>query len=284
MNAIEVFETGKKVEVPSSWDELPARQVRRIFRLYDKCIRKGKSPLEFSVKVLFMLIGYRMIPFVSSLDERTSENIYLLCDNLLGFLFAKDSASLSFDSVRNPLPFVSVGQRTLVGPSDLLQDLTFGEFRHASAAINAFYKSKDIEDLDECLAALYRPASLKPNKAGRRIHNVDNGNAEMFLRLASRMHSWQKNLIMLWFSACLDYIQSGTLTIDGEQVSLFLLFNGTSESSGFEYGWNDLLIELARENCIGNKDQIDEEPLFSVLSIMWHNFKENKRLEKLSKK
>lgn len=283
MHAIEVFETGKKVKVPSSWDELSERQVRSIFRLHDRCVRKGKSPLEFSVRVLFMLIGHRPNPFTHSPDERASENIYLLCDNLLGFLFAKDSASLSFDSVRNPMRSVWVGRRKLIGPSDLLQDLTFGEFRHASAAVNAFYESKDVENLDECIAALYRPASSKPNRAGRKVQDINNGNAAMFLRLASKMRPWQKNIVMLWFSACLGYIQSGTLDIDGEEISLSLLFDEKSESGGFEYGWNDLLVDLARENSIGNKDRIDEEPLFSVLSIMWHNFKENKRLEKLSK-
>ena len=97
------------------------------------------------------------------------------------------------------------------------------------------------------------------------------------------LKGWQKNLVMMWFAACLKYLQSGVLEINGEEVDLSKLFTGDEKSSGISFGWNDLLVEVAKENTLGNIDRVDEEPLFSVLSIMWHNYKERKRNEQIIK-
>ena len=97
------------------------------------------------------------------------------------------------------------------------------------------------------------------------------------------LKGWQKNLVMMWCAASLKYLQSGVLEINGEEVDLSKLFAGDEKSSGISFGWNDLLVEVAKENTLGNIDRVDEEPLFSVLSIMWHNYKERKRNEQIIK-
>ena len=87
---------------------------------------------------------------------------------------------------------------------------------------------------------------------------------------------------MMWFSACLKYLQSGVVAIDGELVEMSRLFSG--DGSGDKgCSWNDLLIEISKEQTIGNMERVDEEPLFSIFSIMWHNHKERKRYEKIAK-
>ena len=68
-----------------------------------------------------------------------------------------------------------------------------------------------------------------------------------------------------------------------EEIDLSRLFAGDDKHSGVSFGWNDLLVEVAKENTLGNIDRVDEEPLFSVLSIMWHNYKERKRNEQIIK-
>ena len=211
------------------------------------------------------------------------ENVYRMCETFLGFLFSEESAALTFDSVANPMPVVRLGLVRLYGPGELLQDLTFGEFRHASAAINRFFRSREPEDLDECIAFLYRRRCRKANRAGRMVPDVDQRNARGHIHRASRLKGWQKNLVMMWFAACLKYLQSGVLEINGEEVDLSKLFAGDEKSSGISFGWNDLLVEVAKENTLGNIDRVDEEPLFSVLSIMWHNYKERKRNEQIIK-
>lgn len=289
MNTIEVFETGKVVQVPGSWREMTPEQVRGVFRIFERCLRRGESPLDFNVRVLWMLLGVRRTVkgwFTDIFNGSSSvrdENVYRMCETFLGFLFSEESAALTFDSVANPMPVVRSGLVRLYGPGELLQDLTFGEFRHASAAINRFFRSHEPEDLDECIAFLYRRRCRKANRAGRMVPDVDQRNARGHIHRASRLKGWQKNLVMMWFAACLKYLQSGVLEINGEEVDLSKLFAGDEKSSGISFGWNDLLVEVAKENTLGNIDRVDEEPLFSVLSIMWHNYKERKRNEQIIK-
>lgn len=289
MNTIEVFETGKVVQVPGSWREMTPEQVRGVFRIFERCHRRGKSPLDFNVRVLWMLLGVRRTVkgwFTDIFNGSSSvrdENVYRMCEKFLGFLFSEESAALTFDSVANPMPVVRSGLVRLYGPGELLQDLTFGEFRHASAALNRFFRSHETDDLDECIAFLYRRRCRKANRAGRMVPDVDQRNARGHIHRASRLKGWQKNLVMMWFAACLKYLQSGVLEINGEEVDLSKLFAGDEKSSGISFGWNDLLVEVAKENTLGNIDRVDEEPLFSVLSIMWHNYKERKRNEQIIK-
>ena len=289
MNTIEVFETGKVVQVPGSWREMTPEQVRGVFRIFERCLRRGESPLDFNVRVLWMLLGVRRTVkgwFTDIFNGSSSvrdENVYRMCETFLGFLFSEESAALTFDSVASPMPVVRSGLVRLYGPGELLHDLTFGEFRHASAAINRFFRSHEPEDLDECIAFLYRRRCRKANRAGRMVPDVDQRNARGHIHRASRLKGWQKNLVMMWFAACLKYLQSGVLEINGEEVDLSKLFAGDEKSSGISFGWNDLLVEVAKENTLGNIDRVDEEPLFSVLSIMWHNYKERKRNEQIIK-
>lgn len=289
MNTIEVFETGKVVQVPGSWREMTPEQVRGVFRIFERCLRRGESPLDFNVRVLWMLLGVRrtvkgwLADIFNGSSSVRDENVYRMCETFLGFLFSEESAALTFDSVANPMPVVRSGLVWLHGPGELLQDLTFGEFRRASAAINRFFRSHEPEDLDECIAFLYRRRCRKANRAGRMVPDVDQRNARGHIHRASRLKGWQKNLVMMWFSACLKYLQSGVLEINGEEVDLSKLFAGDEKSSGISFGWNDLLVEVAKENTLGNIDRVDEEPLFSVLSIMWHNYKERKRNEQIIK-
>lgn len=289
MNTIEVFETGKVVQVPGSWREMTPEQVRGVFRIFERCLRRGESPLDFNVRVLWMLLGVRRTVkgwFTDIFNGSSSvrdENVYRMCETFLGFLFSEESAALTFDSVANPMPVVRSGLVRLYGPGELLHDLTFGEFRHASAAINRFFRSHEPEDLDECIAFLYRRRCRKANRAGRMVPDVDQRNARGHIHRASRLKGWQKNLVMMWFAACLKYLQSGVLEINGEEVDLSKLFAGDEKSSGISFGWNDLLVEVAKENTLGNIDRVDEEPLFSVLSIMWHNYMERKRNEQIIK-
>ena len=289
MNRIEIFETGHYAELPYSWDEMTSEQVQYVFRTFDYCVRHDRSPLEFNVRVLYHFLGIK--PKAKNMVRnantgKMAENIYMLCDNMFAFMF-KDSdkiANLSFDSLKNPLPIVRMGGRRYHGPADLLADMTFGDFRRASTALNTFFASQEESDLDECIAYLYRRRAKTPDRAGRMICGIDGNVLGKSVRRVSKFRSWQKNLIMLWFSACISYLQTGVVMIDGEAVNMSNLFEGDEENaSDVGYNWNDMLVEIAKEQTIGTIDRVDEEPLFSIFGLMWHNYKEKKRYEKINK-
>lgn len=288
MTELEFYGSGKKVRLPSSWNEMSAEQIRFVFRTYEECRRKGASPLDFNVRVLYHLLGIRRRLPSWRLTETLCENVYRLCEQCLGFLF-DDSGSrlaLSFKGIDNPLPVIRVGWFCrLYGPGTLCQDLTFGEFRLASAALNRFFKTSDPSDLDECIRHLYRPAARQLNLAGRRVRPLGPDGSPSELKRVARIPSWQKNLVMCWFSACLEHLQKEKIILSGEEIEMSLLFSGDSEKvkATESFTWTDLLVQIARDGSVGNMDRVDREPLFSIIHIMWSNYKENKRYEKTTK-
>ncbi len=295
MTEIEILgRRSQKILIPSDWTEMTAEQVQFVFRTHEECICKGKSPLEFNIIVLYHLLGvrrtFRSIHWFSTrkaFAQKISENVFWLCQNCLSFLFESMEESdglprLAYRSVVNSLPAVrSKLGPLLIGPADLLADLTFGEFRKATASLQAFFKSLSMEDLDECIACLYRRAYDTPNRAGRKVKPIGHDFQED-VKLVARLPVWQKNLIICWFSSCLEYLQSGKLVLDAEEVNLGELFRG-AEHPGPKFNWTDLLVQLARENTLGNIDRVEEEPLLSVLTIMWTNHKEHKRNDAIYK-
>ena len=295
MTRIEIYETGASVVIPSSWDEMTPRQVCEVMKIHELCIVRQASPLEFNIRVLFYLMGmkhnarsvrWERLADEESISQRDS-NIYMLCERCLGFMFGSDgtSPSLTYDSTRNVLPIASRGlcRRKLIGPADALQDLTFGEFRHASNALTAFFKSREQCDLDECIAHLYRRRSSKANRAGRNVEPIDNSTFYADIRRAASLRPWQKTFIMLWFSSCINFLQTGTVILDGETINLSALFSSDVDGKPTDIvnTWTDLAINIAKEGTIGTMERIDEEPLYSIIKLMWHNHKENKRNEQI---
>jgi len=276
MTRIDAYESGRTAEIPSSWAEMSPEQVRFAYKTYGRCVL---SPLEFNVRMLYRFLGIR----ARRPKGNAAENVYMLCERCLGFLFADDEgdvARLAFDGTANPLP--RVGRR--YGPADMLQDLTFGEFRAASMAVRAFGQSKDPADLDECIAILYRTRCRQTNRAGRRAGPMAGREFERDRRAASRFRSWQKHLVLAWFCRCMQFLQTEKVILNGEEVDLSLLFSsGPSGSRGPSVTWNDLLVQLAKDQTIGNIDRVDSEPLYSVLQILWSNYKESKRYEASTK-
>lgn len=293
MIEIEIYENGAKASIPERWSEMSPEQIRRVFRLNDRCIRKGRPAGEFRIRFLYALLGLKLGRrtariFLSRDRDTLAENVARLCEACLGKFFLEDAEGvlrLSFDDIRNPQPVIRRGifRRPLIGPSDLLQDLTFGEFRHASNAVSAFFRDGNLQDLNECIGFLYRPAAHHRNRAGRAVAPIL---PEKDVARIAKLPDWRKNLAMMWLSACLHTLQTGTIVVDGDRIDLSQLFSSEGEagSSGADSsGWSDLLLQIAKDGVIGNIDRVDEEPLFSILRIMWSNYKEAKRYEKVTK-
>jgi hypothetical protein len=133
------------------------------------------------------------------------------------------------------------------------------------------------------VAVLYRSRYRTENRAGRRAGPLAGRAFRRDLRRARRVRLWQKRLILLWFCSCLQYLQTGKVELNGEEVDLSLLFQGEGPAKGPPATWNDLLFQIARDQTVGNIDRVEEEPLFSILAIMWSNYKDAKRYEETAK-
>lgn len=271
---------GKYVNFPESWDDLSASQSRFVFRTFERCLKDGGSPLEFSVRVLLKILGIKARKIPRDKYDAYGEKAYLMIENRLGFLFdeSSDIARLSFKSLSNPMPGIGIRR----GPDILCRNLTFGEFRHAAMAVKMFSEIGSEDCLDECVAILYRLPVLRENKAGRHAASLGGSIFRLERFLARRTAGWRKQLALAWFCYTLDYLQRGTIIIDGEEIKMSLLFDGgTSRGPGCT--WNDLLIQLAKDGAIGSISDVDDDPLFSIFQILWSNYKEYKRYEATSK-
>ena len=271
---------GKYVNFPERWDDITAKQARFIFRTFERCIKSEASPLEFNVRVLLKILGIKARKIPRCKYDDYGEKAYLLIENHMGFLFDENSnpPRLSFDSLTNPMPCIGLRH----GPGFLCCNLTFGEFRHAAMSVKMFSETGAEEHLEECLAILYRLPVTKENKAGRRAAKLGGKMFRLERLLAKHTAEWRKQLALAWFCNTIDYLQRGTVIIDGEEVNMSLLFDGGS-SKGPGCTWNDLLIQLAKDGAIGSISDVDEEPLFSIFQILWSNYKEFKRYEETTK-
>lgn len=273
-----------RIRVPETWDEMTPEQVRFIFRKYEEYACGQISFDQLKISAVYNLIGLSK-PSRKALVPSALENIARLTE-LADFMFRKEESgamSLTFDSLRNPLPFVYAGLKFMTGPSDACVNLTFGEFRNASMCLNRFFETGEEIHLNECIAYLYRPRSLSANKAGRAVKPVEADGFETDLDRISGIPGWQKTLIMMWFSSVIGFLQSGKLVISGEEVDMSALFAKDGDGSGPAATWNDVLMQLAKDGSMGDVDAVDAQPLMIVILNMWVNYKEAKRYEKSSK-
>lgn len=120
----------------------------------------------------------------------------------------------------------------------------------------------------------------------------------MNARLCDRMHPVHRTAILLWFTYCINYIQTEDLIISGRTINLKTLFPKPKDSplkkgemvedrrgKGSGSGWTSLLYAIAKEGIFGNAEATDKTGLFDVLLYMYDQHMENKKLKaKYSKK
>ena len=292
MHTIEIKERNISFKLPSNWAEMTHQQIKDVMKEYFLSIEKGFSPLSFNINILYYLANIdrswkaiRNDNIHPEFQEQHTSNIILICEQCLEWITEDEDGipRITFDLIENILPEIAVNNTKLIGPADLLQDLTFAEYRQSINAYNSFVKSQNIDDLDELLVFLYREETDKPNLAGRRVVDISDDNFPRLLNRVKKIPSWQKNLILLWFTNCIKVLQTGTINVDGEDINLSLLFSESDNTKAYSSTWNDLVIQIAKERIVGNRDQVDAQPLYSIFAIMWHNFKDWKNNEKSRK-
>lgn len=287
MNTLEIPGRGIKISIPATYDEMTGRQVVYIMQ----CLAKHRAGLmsidEFRVRVLYKLCGIRRTlrsairaawhPETPAQCKRRAEQVALLCDQLLGGILEKtsDGYQIRFDSVRNFWPSVRIGWRRLFGPAEALLDISFAEFRGASDEMQLYLQTNDDHHLDRMLACLYRPVGpIQPS--GRRVVPYSPDTLDRYANLCRRFKPWQKQLVLLWFSACVRYMQTGRFVIGSQEISFAELFSSdTSEKDGDSPGWMTLLYDLAEKRIFGSIEETDRQGMIEILSLLYHYKKRN---------
>lgn len=285
MNTLEIPGRNVRINVPACYDEMTDSQVIYIMKRLAEHRAGLMSIDEFRMRVLYKLCGIRRTlrsviwrAWHPEARIQAAENTALLCEQLLGGILEKtgNGYQIKFDSVRNFFPAVRLGMRKLVGPAEGLLDLSFAEFRGATDEMELFIKTKDEQHLDRMLACLYRPTGpLQPS--GRRVAPYSPDTIDSYAALCHRLKPWQKQLILLWLSACVKYMQTGVFTIGRHEICFAELFKSDADAGATNspLGWITLLYDLAEKRTFGGIEKTDQQSMIEILSLLYHYKRRN---------
>jgi hypothetical protein len=289
MHTLEILEAGKTIEIPSNWDECNHDQAAYIAREAFEVI-SGKQPIEdFQRKVFCRLTGLEMDIRTAykqrmKLNDRQNEMLCILAEKLCRWPFKEIhtedgdiSLEFSYNTVINHFPLLRIGSHKLYGPEDLLQDITFAEFEWANNHSQDYFQAvredqfdQAEESLDYFLACLYRTGS--DGKRGLFVADEVFENSD----LVEKVPFWQKNCILLWYTMCINVIQTIPLKIQGVEIDLSVLFPEPSEAEkeGLEVkkqgiGWRGALYDIAASGVFGPIEKTETTPLFTILVYMY---------------
>jgi hypothetical protein len=186
------------------------------------------------------------------------------------------------DSGRNLLPRVKIGRRWWIGPSDMLSDLSIGEFMQclppppsdASAGSPSFD-----EWLKDFFSVLYSPAPLFGKKSRRQ------GLGVLHRQKLARMDVAVAFGAYLFFTAVTKWITSVPIPINGRLVDFRCLFKSGEETATSDAsGWTGVFFSIAHEGVFGTYEQAMSQDLYTVLLYLYRKVKESEDVKRLMKK
>lgn len=168
--------------------------------------------------------------------------------------------TLTVDTTQNLLP----EYMGLHGPQSHGADLTFGEFRAATAAMNLYTQDHLPSDLLALVAVLYR----HPGAEGKRLP-FDTDRLPRYMSDARLIPDWIQWGIYAQFACFCDYLTKGSFVIDGQEVTFAPVFARRDptapRSSAQDLGLNSILYTVAESGVFGTAADVDHAPLLRVL-------------------
>ena len=102
------------------------------------------------------------------------------------------------------------------------------------------------------------------------------------------MHPVYQQVILLWFTYTINYIQTEEITISGRTITLRTLFpksqtdgerSQVGQSGG---GWTTVLNSIAKEGVFGTVAQTDKVGLFDILLYLYDEHQAAQKLKQKS--
>lgn len=271
------------IVIPDCWDELFSDEWTRLLVLFDAMVHIEMFTYEDLRRLMaqYMLTkrGLGVNVFMRN------DSYYLLVDEVaqgLDWMITRDERGhvlIKLDTTRQLIPYVG----ELIGPKSHAEDLTFGEFHAAIAAVNRYNESQDDNDLKALTAILYRPKG----KDGKRIpfHVEEMG----YLMEQADGVPWHLRFgIYVWFSYLCYYIRTGWFDIAGSTVCFAPLFRQAEENDERpeevnELGLNGILLSVAQSGVFGDMDKVNQTPVLKVFMKLLSDYHEAERIKRMSK-
>lgn len=288
MHTLEIEEKNKIINLPDHWDELTPDQLVFVFQKSLSVVDGTISYGQFCIEIFHYLTGLKInSSYVAKeklhLNSRINESVYILASNLCGWAFYKTEKGyeLNYNSFKNVFKTITIDGLDLYGPADLLSDITFREFRMAKDFMDYYYRSSKECDteaaeiyLNNFISCLYRVGNNK-----KRIP-LESDDLDIYSKNVANMEVWKKQWILIWYSYCINYIQTEHFEIEGAAVELEIIFprsDEDDEATEKGLGWSGVLIDITKSQVFGTLDQCDNYPLFKILLYWYKTQLENLR-------
>lgn len=230
--------------MPESIDELTPKQYIYYIHLAS-WLTAGLITLEFwRVRWFSSLAGLGTMNYTSLRPEFIEQAERLRDVVVAPFLVSSTRGPApTFKTCRNLLP----EYHEYKGPTDWLNDLTFGKFVECSTLIEQTPTAADPEEIYQAIArALYEIPETEEVPAVLAWH------APVF------------------FGSVWSAIQSGPVDMNGKMVDFSIIFKGTGERRPDDKtGWAGISFEVAAAGVFGNLKELDESPFWAVLMYLY---------------
>lgn len=255
----------KDIEFPDCWEEVKPLEWLHLLKNRQKLMTKpGISLLDVKREWCAYVLKNRGYVFRSKVKDM------LLVNQLAATLrwmwqTEGDTVVLTYDSTVNLMP----EWRYLRGPMSHGADMTFGEFRHAVAAINKFNAGHDPLDLQALCAILYRPPVEKKGCVAREPFREQY--MSRYMGLVSSMPEWAQWGVYSWFAYFCEYLFTGSFIIDGLELCFEPVFSRSKRETSDRtdsvqsLGMNSILYSVAESGVFGNAKATDDTLLMRVL-------------------
>lgn len=284
MNTLDIPHMGEQIEYASCMDELTPGQFAEYCRLFVELKSTKISIADFYVQMAVKLLdihipsGYHY--YNPQKKEAIADNLRQVTETLEWLLVhttegdtVRVEPNLQF--ARNLVPVINSSH----GPADALQNITLGEFRDALGHAQNYAQTLDENYLNLMCSTLYRPMaftwywrSLRQGWNGDRRYPYNAARSEAEAYRFSRYPFHLRYGAYLCFNAGLNFLRTGTVTIEGNEISFGVLWEGTSNSNQASppgIGMAGVLFSLAETGVFGTLQQVERVNLYEGLARLY---------------
>lgn len=282
MNTIDIPATGAHLEYALCMDEFTPSQFETYCRLFLELKEDKISLPDFFTLMAVELLdidlgdGYKKLP--DKVTEAIHDNLRQVTETLTWLLTERDVAGTiqlepNIQFARNLVP--RLGNN--LGPADALQNVTLAEFRDAIGHSMNFTLTNEEEHLNRLCASLYRPEnprwyslSQDPEWNGDRRYTYSSAYAETAFHRFERFPLWQRFGVYLMFNAALNFLKTGTVTIEGQEISFAVLWEGKSDTTDKPgIGMAGVLFSLAETGVFGTLKDVERVNLYVAFARLY---------------
>lgn len=275
MHTIEIPEAAFMEEIPSEMEELTEDQYIAYAGEMLKVFSGEQTIDDFKTNLVFKFLDIRhnrkKYDDMSELAKlQIGDNVYRIAE-LLDYFFILEEDKVKVNSSWTKCFIKKLGW-IIRGPESALTDLSFLDYKDANTYYREFTETKSEESLNHLVAVMYRPKFLF-----WKMRYMPGKFFEWRSRQMKRFSFAKRFGVYLFFSACEEFLRSGTFKADGKDINLDILYTETLKEKQLkkkvkyqeDTGLTGLAYSLAKSGIYGNVDKVFKQNLYDVLVLLY---------------